>query len=184
MKVYEFDTQDNQAYLYAADDVCWRCEPEAPRSIGANWSPPTFELVRSDEYRSNLPKSDFPIFTIATMVLSDRAVKRLRPMLLACGEILPIRLSNDHDIFYLFNVTRVIEAVDMKRSEFMRLPSGGIMKYERLVFDPTTIPDEAIFFKTTQLGPITEIFATERAVAAVMEAHLTGYEFRLAGTSE
>jgi uncharacterized protein DUF1629 len=184
MIVYEFDTQDNQAYLYATDDICSRCEPETPRSIGANWSPPTFELVRSDEYRTNLPKSDFPIFTIATMVLSARAVERLRPMLITCGEILPIRLSNDHDTFYLFNVTRVINAVDMKRSEFMRLPSGGIMKYERLVFDPTAIPDEAIFFKTTQLGPVTEIFATEHAVVNVMEANLTGYEFRLAGTSE
>jgi hypothetical protein len=184
MNVYEFDTKDNQAYLYAPDDVCQQCEPEAPCSIGANWSPPTFELVRSDEYRSNLPKSDFPIFTIATMVLSERAVKRLRPLLLTCGEILPIRLSNDHDIFFLFNVTRVIDAVDMRRSKFMDLPSGSIGPCELLVFDPALIPSDALFFKTKQLGTATSIFATERAVAAVMAAHLTGYEFRLAWTNE
>ena len=149
MNVYEFDTQDNQAYLYTTEDQCRQCKPNPPRQLGANWSPPTFELVRSDEYRSNLPKSDFPTFTIATMVLSARAVERLRPMLVACGEILPIRLSNDHDTFYLFNVTRVLDAVDMKRSEFMRLPSGGIMKYERLVFDAATIPDEACLLYTS-----------------------------------
>ncbi len=81
MKLYQFDTQDNQAYLYAPDDVCRRCEPDPPRSIGASWSPPSFELVRNDEYRSNLPKTDFPTLTIATMVLSDRAARLLRPLL-------------------------------------------------------------------------------------------------------
>jgi hypothetical protein len=184
MRIFEFDTQDNQAYLYATEDVRRRCKPEPPKTLGAHWSPPALEIVTSDEYRSYLPKSDFPTFTIATMVLSARAVDRLRPILIRCGEILPIRLSNDPDTLCLFNVTLVLDAVDMKRSEFMRLPSGGIMKYERLVFDPKAIPDEALFFKTTQLGPVTEIFVTERAVAAVDEAHLTGYEFRLIWSNE
>ena len=184
MNVYEFDTQDNQAYLYATDDVCRRCRPDPPRPLAANWSPPTFELVRSDEYRSNLPKSDFPIFTIGTMVLSERAVKRLRPVLDACGESLPIRLSNDHDIFYLFNVTRVINAVDMRRSRFMELPSGSIGPCELLIFNRALIPSDAAFFKTTQMGPPTRILATEQAVAAVHRTDLTGYEFRLAWTDE
>ncbi len=184
MKIFEFDTQDNQAYLYATDDVRQQCKPDPPKSLAANWSPPTFEVVTNDEDRSRLPKSDFPTYTIATMVLSDRAVERLRTVLDACGEVLPIHLSNDHETLFLFNVTRVINAVDMKRSKFMRFPSGGIMKYERLVFDAKAIPDEALFFKTTQLGPITEIFATEQAVTAVERANLSGYNFRLAWTDE
>jgi hypothetical protein len=184
MNIYYFATRENQAYLVGPDVDDDQCEPDPPRSLAAEWSPPTLTIVTNDVFDGNLPKCDFPAYLPTTVFLSARAIERLRPMLLTCGEILPIRLSNDHDILYLFNVTRVIEAVDMKRSEFMRLPSGGIMKYERLVFDPTAIPDEAIFFKTTQLGPVTEIFATERAVATVMEAHLSGYEFRLAGTIE
>jgi hypothetical protein len=118
------------------------------------------------------------------MVLSSRAVGRLRPTLDACGEVLPIRLSNDHDSFYLFNVTRVINAVDMKRSKFLELPSGAIGPCERLVFDPALVPSDALFFKNTQMGPVTEIFATERPMAAVNGAGLTGYEFRLAWTDE
>jgi hypothetical protein len=34
------------------------------------------------------------------------------------------------------------------------------------------------------MGPVTEIFATERAVAAVEQANLTGYEFRLVWSNE
>lgn len=183
MKIYYFETQENQAYLYAPTGGD-QCTPDPPRPLLAKWFPPTFEIVRSDEFRSHLPKSDFPTYLPSTAMLSNRAVERLRPLLTSCGEILPIHVSNDHDVFYLFNVTLVIDAVDMARSKFMRFPSGGIMKYERLVFDATKIPDGALFFKTIQLGPVTEIFATERAVAAVKQATLTGYEFRLAGMSE
>ncbi len=93
-------------------------------------------------------------------------------------------MSNDPEKFHLFNVTRVINAVDMKRSQFLTLPSGAIGPCQRLVFDPTLIPADAMFFKNTQMGPVTEIFATERAVAAVESTDLTGYEFRLAWTDE
>jgi hypothetical protein len=184
MKIYFFETQDNQAYLYAPDGDRDQCDPDIPRSLAADWSPLTFELVRSDEFRTYLPKSDFPTYLPSTSFVSARAVERLRPVLTSCGEILPIYLNNDPDIFYFFNVTCIINAVDMKRSKFMRFPSGRIMMCEQLVFDSELIPDDALFFKNTQMGPATEIFATEGAVAAVENADLTGYEFRLAWTNE
>ena len=76
-------------------------------------------------------------------------------------------MSNDPDTLYLLNVTRIINAVAMERSRFLRFDSGGIMKVERLVFDSTKLPTEAVFFKNTQIGACTEIFATEAAVQAV-----------------
>ncbi|MBI3837462.1 MAG: hypothetical protein HY288_05965 [Planctomycetia bacterium] len=184
MKIYYFETHENQAYLTAPDGEEDQCEPDPPRSLAAEWSPPTFELVTSDAFRSYLPKCDFPAHLPSTAILSSRAVERLRPVLTACGEILPIQLSNDRDILYLFNVTCVINAVDMIRSKFMKLPSGAIGPCERLVFDPALVPSDALFFKNMQMGPITEIFATQRAVAAVESANLTGYDFRLAWTDE
>ncbi|MEX2114858.1 MAG: DUF1629 domain-containing protein [Pirellulales bacterium] len=184
MKIYEFDSADNQAYLHATDDVIDQCRPEPPRPIGMEWSPPTCEIVGRDEFRSFLPKTDFPKLIIATAVLSARAVERLRPALDSCGEILPIYLSNDRDVVYLFNVTRIINSVDMKRSQFQRFPSGRIAKCEHLVFDPDMIPDDALFFKNTQMGPVTEIYATEAAVTLVKNARLTGYEFRPVWTND
>jgi hypothetical protein len=184
MKIYYFETRENQAYLHGPRDDDDQCEPDPPRSLAAEWSPPTLEIVCRDAFRSYLPKCDFPAYLPSTAMLSSRAVERLRPVLTACGETLPIYLSNDRDILYLFNVTRVINAVDMKRSKFLRFPSGRIMTCERLIFDPAFIPSDALFFKNTQMGPATHIFATERAVTVVESADLTGYDFRLAWTNE
>ena len=176
MKIFSFGTQDNQAYLYAPLDVSGRCNPDPPRSMAAGWVPPTFELVGRDEYRSYLPKTDFPTLGLGNAVLSARAVDRLRPILAPCGEILPIHLSNDAEQFYLFNVTRIINAVDMERSKFMPLPSGSLGPCELLVFDPSKLQD-AMFFRTTQLGSLYEIYASQAVADAVKKARLTGFEF-------
>jgi hypothetical protein len=180
MKIYFFESKPNQAYLYAPAELDDLCGPNPPRSLAAEWSPPTFEIIGSDEYRGYLPKTDFPMFLPSTAFLSARAVERLRPILIQCGEILPVHISNDRDAFYLFNVTTVLNAIDMRRSKFKRFPDGKIMVRETLVFDPTGIPDDAWFFKTTQLGAVTEIFATDAAVTAVKQARLTGCILRLA----
>ncbi len=182
MNIYEFANRDNQAYLRASNETCLRCMPDPPQSLKSQWLTPTFELITSDESGNLLPISDFPSLTIATIVLSARAINQLHSFLGACGEVLPIALSNRNEQFFLFNVTSTLDAVDMPRSDFLRFPDGRVMAYKRLVFDRAKIPREPLFFKTTQLGPITEIFATEEAVAAVEQAGLTGYEFRLAGT--
>ena len=184
MKIYTFHSAPNQAYLYASDVVTDRCIPDPPRRLSENWTPPNFELVGSDEFRSYLPKTDFPPLLSGAVILSAKAVERLRNVLAPSGEVLPIQLNNDRDSFYLFNITRVINAVDMRRSNFMKFPSGAIGPCELLVFDPNKIPDDALFFKNTQMGPITEIFATQRMVDALKKARLSGYEFRLAWSDD
>ena len=128
MKVFQFNTKDDQAYLFASSEVSDKCHPDPPRSLAADWVPPTFELVGSDEFRSYLPKTDFPTFTIATMVLDARAVARLRPILESCGEILPIRLSNDRDPLYLFNVTKIVNAVDMRHPGSWNCPAVRLVR--------------------------------------------------------
>jgi hypothetical protein len=160
------------------------CRPDPPRSLAAAWTTPTFEIVGRDEFRSYLPMTDFPTLIGGTAVLRGRAADHLRPIIETCGEALPIRLSNHPEIVYLFNVTRVINAVDMQQSQFLELPSGAIGPCEHLVFDPTLIPNQAAFFKTTQMGPANTIFATQLAVDAVKRSGLTGHAFELAWTDE
>jgi hypothetical protein len=72
----------------------------------------------------------------------------------------------------------------MQRSKFMDLPSGAIGPCELLVFDSTKLPTEAVYFKNTQMGPCTEIFATEAAVHAFESANLTGHAFELVWSDE
>lgn len=184
MKIFELNTEDNQAYLYAPLDLIEQCIPEPPRSLLAGWRSPVFELVRDDEFRCNLRKTDFPTLGHDAPVLSARAVDRLHPILTPCGELLPIRCSNDPDDFFLFNVTRIINAVDMKKSKFFSLPSGAQGHCEHLVLDPKQIPTDALFFKTTQLGNWYPVYATEAAADIVRKSGLTGYEFRLAWSDE
>src|SRR5262249_22549083 len=156
-----------QAYLWAPGGDDNRCEPDPPRSLANVWSSPTFQLVTNDTWWGELSKCDFPSYLRTVVMLSARAAKRLSSLLDACGELLPIFVNNDRDAYYFFNVTRVVNAVDMRKSKFLELPSGAIGPCELLVFDPGLVPSEALFFKNTQMGPITEIFATEQAVAAV-----------------
>jgi hypothetical protein len=184
VKIFELNTEDDQAYLHAPPQVIERCIPEPPGSLLAGWSAPVFELVRDDEFRSNLRKTDFPILGHDAPVLSARAVDRLHAILTPCGELLPIRCSNDPDEFFLFNVTRIINPVDMKQSKFFPLPSGALGHCEHLVLDPKKIPADALFFKNTQLGNWYPIYATEAAVDAVKKSRLTGYAFPLAWSDE
>jgi hypothetical protein len=178
--MYIFSTKDNQAYLTSPfRGVPDPCEPDPPRSLALEWEAPLFTIVSSGAFHSYLPKTDFPPYLRTVPVLSSRAVGRLRAILENSKELLPIYLSNDKDILYFFNVTREVDAVDMQNSEFMRFSDGGNMQYERLVFDLTRLPDEPVFFKTTQLGPITEVFANESAVGAIKKARLTGHDFQL-----
>ncbi len=184
MHVYYYDTADDTAYVHALGKDMDRCSPDPPRSLTARWVPPTMELVEQDDTSSHLKAADFAMFLPSVAVLSLRAITQLRSLVEACGEALPIALSNSRHSYFIFNITLTLDAVDMDRSEFQRFPNGEIMKYKRLVFDRAKIPREPLFFKTTQLGPITEIFATAEAVAAIEQAGLTGYEFRLAGTDQ
>lgn len=184
MKIYQLGTREQQAYLAAPNGDDDQCDPDVPRSMSMDWKSPQFELVTDDVHFGRLPKCDFPHYLPSAPMLSHRAVVRLRPLLLTCGELLPIDVTNDDDAFYLFNVTRIVDAIDMRRSQFARFPSGKIMLCELLIFDPRLIPDEPIFFKTTQMGPATDIYATEKARTTVEATDLTGYEFRLAWSDE
>jgi len=184
MRIYSLHSANGFAYLHAQDEIVNQCVAEPPRSLANGWSTLTFELVGTDELLSYRPKSDFPALTLGTAVVSRHAVEELSPVLQSCGELLPIRLSNDRDAFYLFNVTYTLNAVDLTRSKFWRFPDGNIGHCEQLVFDPSLVPNDALFFKTNRLPEVYDIFATQTAVDAVKGARLTGYEFRLAWSNE
>src|SRR3954470_3886923 len=113
MNIYFYGCAEEYAYLsskFGLDDD--PCEPQPPRALAAEWTPPTLELVSRDGFKTSMPKGDFFHYLPSTAFLSARAVERLRPILERSGEILPVYLTNDRDTIYLFNVTSVINAVD------------------------------------------------------------------------
>lgn len=88
--------------------------------------------------------NDFPASTGLPM-FSERAVEALRDLLEPSGELLPV--STDKGTIYVFNITTVVEALDMDRSELSWTASDAewASNIEVFEFDRSRLTDAPIF---------------------------------------
>jgi hypothetical protein len=149
------------------------------KAIGARWTPVSVEVLR-DEIHKDRPSSDFPGFGAGKPTFSDRAVDVLKDLLVSNGELLP--LDCKERTYRVFNVTRLVDALDEKHSEVERFSSGRIMNVERFAFYSDRVRDLTIF-KIPQF-PIGDIFVTDSFVERVKSNCLTGFAFDLIWDSE
>jgi hypothetical protein len=109
-------------------------------------------------------------------VLKDPASRALSPALLTDGELLP--LACDDAQLVVFNVTTVLDALDLDQSDVVRFPSSGrIMKVRSHAF--RSIPGDVRAFKVPELLSGGTVFVTEEVVAAAAGASLRGVGFEL-----
>lgn len=147
------------------------------------WVP--FKVVRSPSTPGNLSK---PLgdragidFKNDPMVLSRRALDVLLPHIGTAGQALP--LAFDEADYSLFNVTNVIDALDVERSDIDYFAAGGRVKYiKRYAFTSAAVGDQWIFKIPQQLSGFA--FVTERFVQLVQSAGLTGFGFDLLWSDE
>ncbi len=67
--------------------------------------------------------------------MSLRAAEVLQPILEGNGELLP--LDCEEGDYFIFNVTRVVDALDESDSDLVKFPDGKrIMEVKRFVFFP------------------------------------------------
>jgi hypothetical protein len=109
------------------------------------------------------------------MVLSRRALDELVPYIGRFGQVLP--LTFDECDYSLFNITNVVDAVDLDASETVRYPDGGLSRIRSYVFRPKAVRDHWIF-KIPQYAK-GFAFVTDRFVEVVHRAGLTGFGFEL-----
>lgn len=121
-----------------------------------------------------LPKGDTPGFSTHIPVLSSRAVAALSDLLEENGELLPI--ACDKEDYYLFNVTRVVDALDESNCELDRFPNGRIMDVVRYSFFPDKLEGVNVF-KIPQ-AVLMDVFVTDLFVQRVKTAGLGGFKFR------
>jgi hypothetical protein len=147
-----------------------------------SWKP--LEVTRAHTTPGNLTK---PLgdragidFKTDPMVLSRRALDELLPLIGRFGQVLP--LAFDEWEYSLFNITNVIDAVDIEASETVRYPDGGLSRIKRYVFKPEAVRDQWIF-KIPQRSK-GFAFVTDRFVEAVKDAGLTGFGFELLWSDE
>jgi hypothetical protein len=136
-----------------------------PRSLKGTW--PSLEVV-GNVRRFN----DYPCINLSRPAFSQRAVDLLRDVLEPNGELLPVR----HRIgtYYFYNCTRTVNAVDLTKSDVVRLDGGIITRINGLVFIDERLDGLTVFRERTQLR---ELFCTQTFVDRVEGAGLQGFAF-------
>jgi hypothetical protein len=128
-----------------------------------------------------LPKGDFPDLFTHIPVFTPRAVDALSGQLEGNGELLPILIAGEE--YFLYNVTRVIDALDESRSEIIRFDdSSKFLDVEVHCFFPEKIGNTTIF-KIPQMVTM-DVFVTEVFVQRVKSARLKGFDFPILWSSE
>jgi len=127
-----------------------------------------------------LPKGDTPSFDATIPVFNAKAVQALADLLEPNGELFPIRCRGED--FFLFNVTRLVDALDEENCKLERFDNGRIWDIKRYSFFKEKLVGEAVF----KLPQITSswVYATDPFVERVQAAGLRGFEFPLAWSSD
>jgi hypothetical protein len=90
----------------------------------ARWTPPAVYLRAIDDRGRPRRRADLPWVGAQALALRARAVDALRDVLEQYSELLPVVSREDEDLL-LFNVLKVVDALDKERSEIVRAPSSG-----------------------------------------------------------
>jgi len=127
-----------------------------------------------------LPNGDTPGLSSHIPVFNLRAVKALADVLEPNGELLPI--TCDGERYFLFNITRMVDALDEPHCELKRLDDGRIMTIDRHSFIEERLSG-VVVFKLPQ-RPLGWPYVTDSFVRRVRAAKLKGFEFRLVWCSD
>lgn len=149
--------------------------------IGAAWRPLNVEILCDDESSDERLPSDTPSLFAGVPTLSRRAAEVLQPMLHDNGELLPLQC--DEGDYFIFNVTRIVDALNEANSDVVRFPDGKrILDIRQFVFFPSQLKDVDIFKLPQQMSG--GVFVTDGFVRAVREAGLRGFSFDWLWASE
>jgi hypothetical protein len=127
-----------------------------------------------------LPKGDTPGLSSHIPVFGSKAVTVLEDFLKPNGELLPI--SCDGEKYFLYNVTRVVDALDESKCELQLFDDGGIMDIIRYSFLNEKLIG-VLMFKLPQ-DPLGWVYTTDPFVDKVQAAGLKGFKFRLVWSSD
>lgn len=143
----------------------------APRRSG--WKPIQMEIVRNDAGRQ-LIASDSPWLGSHALVFKRRAVEKLENELLTYGELLPAKCASA-DV-WIYNPTRVLDALDEAAASVLRFDDGRIMLIQRYAFKEDDVRDIDVFkIPGIRVSPT---FVSQAFVDRWNGSSLKGLEFR------
>ena len=172
MRVYILDADVNtyRGIYYTRKDIVEFNRLFDGRSMRKTWTG-TGRFAFIPRYK---PKGDTPGLSTHIPVFSVRAVKVLGDLLKGNGEVLPI--TCDGEDYFIFNVTRVIDALDERESELDLFDDGDIMDIVRYSLLRDKLAGANIF-KIPQ-DVLGRVLVTAPFVARVKKTSLIGFEFR------
>ena len=166
---------DRYPGLVTVDDQDWaRFTQFDGRSLAPSWSP--VRVLPNYEFSGQKDLSDFPNLLTHVPVFSKNASQVLGEMLKDGGELLPLICAQG--TYLAYNVTQVVDALDIERSELVRFSNGRIMDAKHYTFHPDKLPSANIF-KIPQTS-VMDVFVTSRFVDVATTAGLSGFLFRRA----
>lgn len=142
-------------------------------SRGASWSALPMRLVHEDRGK-RLIESDTPWLGAHALIFRAKAARALDTMLRQYGELLPVE-CNEADMA-IYNVTRVIAALDEQASSVVRFADGRLMMIQRYAFRAEVVRDVDVF-KIPNLR-VSPTYVSHRFVEFWRSSGLTGLEFK------
>ena len=135
---------------------------------------PLVGFADSSRRKNKRPPADVSVMVPGALVLSERAREALGPLLLKFGQLLELECEVNADVRYFYNVTNLLQCVDVDRSE---KNDFGDIRLE--AFDESNVPEDAAVFKDLATADI-RIYVNDAGKAliekAVASASLTGIE--------
>ena len=176
MSVYilRSDSESYQSLIQVNEDDLLIHQKFKGERIRSGWLPLKVEILYEPEDEYLLPAGDFTMIS-AMPIFSQKAVEVLDDVLLTNGELLP--LSYAEGVYYAFNITTIVDVLDLPASEVVYFPdSERVMTVRKYRFRSDQLVNLQIF-KLPQL-PISPSFVTEDFVKIVEQSGLTGFRFK------
>lgn len=139
---------------------------------GTKLSPKWSALPVKFLYKSR-KKGDCPSLQIVPF-FSEKAIKALKQVMGDNVEYLPV--TGEALKFTIVNVIKVIDALDMEKSDLEYFDDGRIFNYTKLVLDSNKLSTNNIF-KLVEF-PRTDIIVSDKFKQIVEESGLKGFAFK------
>lgn len=153
------------------------------QSLIKNWSMQDFEWSKGENDDPRLGKQrygkgDIQGYQSHIPLLSKRAVECLKEFLSLNGEILKINVLEEEDIYFLYNITNIKDALDTDKSDIKYFrDSDRIMRIKKYEFKKDVIENIHIF--NLPAPRYKSPFVSEDFVIEVEKCGLKGFKFNL-----
>ncbi|SRR5216683_1424390 len=140
---------------------------------GSNWQPVKVEIIQEDRGKKLL-ESDTPWLGPHALIFRQTVVQAMGSLLREFGELLPLQC--DEAELSIFNVTRLLDALDESASSIVRFGSGRILNIEKYEFRRDIVKGNEIFkIPNLRASPT---FIGDRFVELWKTAGLRGLDFK------